>query len=1035
MRIFLIVFLFNLSCPLLGQLNGKYTFRHIDQSDGLLHSTVIGIEQDKKGFMWILTQGGLQRFDGIRFVTFLETDNPVSGLIGDTLLNQISVITNQTMHRLDLNTNKFHTYSVSDVIREDTINSKAFYTTKTGDTLLITPEGVILYEKNSKKILSSTFNDHPGTTHQSTYIFYDKSAGNYYTHHYNQLIIANTKTNNVMASNDEDPGDPLLKVLKKMHPKDYDSRYSFIDHDQNLWITRWDDSLYRYHIPTREFFSYSLKNVVNRQGGEEKAERTILVNEIYEDRQTNLWFATENAGLLRYNRAKDDFDFITSEEKLNNGIRYNFEIRTIFQDRDDNIWVGTDRGLSIFNPYRNYFQLIRHIEGNKASLPKQGISDIIQTNNGELLIATWGGGISVYDDQWNFVRNIKFPVSEWQDLVWCFEQNDNGTIWAGTQAGFIHIYDPTSGQFNTISPPETGSTIRQMVRDHQGNILLGLHNGKITVWNKQENRFYAYNDTDDNLHPVLKAVLSLYVDQAGRCWAGTDLGLLEFDINKRVYKSVSYFKDSLTYYFLQSIEQYNDSLLLIGSVYSGAYFFNMHTHQFSRAFKDDQLNKFSISAFKKDKAGNIWLTTNYDIIKFNPDFSTKTQFYLGKNTITSSFVYNHFYEMKDGRWVTSTSSEIICFNPGILDTDRGPNFKVEISGFKIAGKTIHIDSILAQKQPVILPFNQNFISIEFTSFDFSNILETNYSYRLNGIEKDWNSSTTKQFADYTDLKPGKYVFEVKANSGGVDSPVTSLPLIITPPWWATLGFRTLSLLVIALAIYSFLKHRIRTIRKESSLKHRIAETEMMALRAQMNPHFIFNCLNSIDNLIQTDQKDKATTYLAKFARLIRAILENSKNNVIPCWKDLEALKLYLDMEALRWDNKINYQLQIDAQIQHGDYKVPPMIIQPFVENAIHHGLLNKKGADKKLDITVSLEGGDIKYTIIDNGVGRLKAAEYKQVNKTSQLAYGIQITKDRVDLFNQRHHQSVHITDLYDIRREAAGTKVEIWLNTQSEST
>jgi sensor histidine kinase YesM len=138
------------------------------------------------------------------------------------------------------------------------------------------------------------------------------------------------------------------------------------------------------------------------------------------------------------------------------------------------------------------------------------------------------------------------------------------------------------------------------------------------------------------------------------------------------------------------------------------------------------------------------------------------------------------------------------------------------------------------------------------------------------------------------------------------------------------------------------------------------------------------------------------------------------------------------METLRWDRKIQYSVRVDPAVRNGDFKVPPMVIQPFVENAIHHGLLNKSGSDKRLDISVDLDGDNIKYTIIDNGVGRTKAAEYRNINKPSHASFGIQITKDRIDLFNQNQDQSVKITDLYNDRNEPAGTKAEVWLATQN---
>ncbi len=259
------------------------------------------------------------------------------------------------------------------------------------------------------------------------------------------------------------------------------------------------------------------------------------------------------------------------------------------------------------------------------------------------------------------------------------------------------------------------------------------------------------------------------------------------------------------------------------------------------------------------------------------------------------------------------------------------------------------------------------------------------------------------------------------------------------------NFFTQQHLQILSTISTLMANKIKSIEAEQSahrahiemysMKDQLSQAKVEALRSQMNPHFIFNCLNSIDNLIQTDQKEKATDYLAKFARLIRAILENSKNNTVPCWKDLETLELYLEMEKLRWDNKIACTLTIASEIQLGDYKVPPMIVQPFIENAIHHGLLNKVSGDKNLDIDVHLEENNIKYTITDNGVGRQKAGEYKKLNRPSQASFGMQITKDRINLFNQGYQIDARISDLFNSEHAAAGTKVEVWLTTQPLNT
>lgn len=217
-----------------------------------------------------------------------------------------------------------------------------------------------------------------------------------------------------------------------------------------------------------------------------------------------------------------------------------------------------------------------------------------------------------------------------------------------------------------------------------------------------------------------------------------------------------------------------------------------------------------------------------------------------------------------------------------------------------------------------------------------------------------------------------------------------------------------------------------------SMNEQLTKAKLEALQSQMNPHFVFNCLNSIDNLIQMDEKEKATVYLSKFAKLIRSILENASSNTVPCWKDMETLKLYLELEALRFDNKFTYEILITEQVLNGDYKVPALLIQPFVENAIHHGLLSKKEEDKQLCVAVSVEGNYLRYLIEDNGVGRQMAAAYKAINKPAYASMGIQITAERINLFNRYKNGSVKITDLKDQVGKARGTKVEVNLLIQS---
>lgn len=209
-----------------------------------------------------------------------------------------------------------------------------------------------------------------------------------------------------------------------------------------------------------------------------------------------------------------------------------------------------------------------------------------------------------------------------------------------------------------------------------------------------------------------------------------------------------------------------------------------------------------------------------------------------------------------------------------------------------------------------------------------------------------------------------------------------------------------------------------------------AELETQILRSQMNPHFIFNSLNSIENFIMQNEKRLASDYLNKFSRLIRSILDSSRDEVVPVEKDMEVLKLYTDLEQLRFSNKFSCHIHTDPQLINGDYVVPSLLIQPYVENAIVHGIAHSNKEQLQLSVTAVLDGDHIKYVIQDNGIGRAKAEEYNRQNKPGHKSVGLQITADRIAHFNHdgAESNSVKVVDLYNEYNEPCGTKVEVLL-------
>jgi LytS/YehU family sensor histidine kinase len=236
---------------------------------------------------------------------------------------------------------------------------------------------------------------------------------------------------------------------------------------------------------------------------------------------------------------------------------------------------------------------------------------------------------------------------------------------------------------------------------------------------------------------------------------------------------------------------------------------------------------------------------------------------------------------------------------------------------------------------------------------------------------------------------------------------------------------SLAVLLIGSIFYRSNKMRMR--HEIVQQQHKASELEMQALRAQMNPHFIFNSLNSINMFILENNKLQASEYLSKFSRLVRLILQNSQEALIPLGRELEALELYLELEALRFDNKFEYKIAVDDDVDTTVLKVPPLIIQPYAENAIWHGLMHKK---EKGHLRIELYEQDeiLLCKVIDDGIGRKKAAELKTKSASTHKSMGMRITADRIAMMQQQKQNgtSISITDLVLSDGSAEGTEVLI---------
>jgi sensor histidine kinase YesM len=289
---------------------------------------------------------------------------------------------------------------------------------------------------------------------------------------------------------------------------------------------------------------------------------------------------------------------------------------------------------------------------------------------------------------------------------------------------------------------------------------------------------------------------------------------------------------------------------------------------------------------------------------------------------------------------------------------------------------------------------------------------------LKGEEPDWSPLSQRSIATYSNLSPGEYTFLVRSCNGGGhcnESP-QQVHLIILAPFWQKSWFLWAMIGAGSLVLFLIFYFRIQTVRRSAQRKNMrleleksVVELEQKALRLQMNPHFIFNTLNSIQGLIATKDTKTARLYLSKFSKLMRETLENSRESLISVEEEVSSLSHYLDLEKFSHGDTFEYNINVSEGAEI--FMIPPLLVQPFAENAIIHGLLPKNGGGL-LDIRFREEGGSLVIEIEDNGVGRISAAANNAQKSSYHKSTGLQVTQERLDLINNNGAGGIEIIDL-----------------------
>ena len=520
----------------------------------------------------------------------------------------------------------------------------------------------------------------------------------------------------------------------------------------------------------------------------------------------------------------------------------------------------------------------------------------------------------------------------------------------------------------------------------------------------------------------------LSLKSKGRCFKVYNDSILYVGCNDGLYKL------NLIHNTQQKIETINTAVSKIITSSNGTIYFTTKGQGLFKLINDVAYNiklgdnNYILNDIIEDKNKHLWISANDGLIELR---NINKKYKVEKYNTSNGLVSNNIGQLTiNNDYLYVSSPDGICkfpVNQNLLN-ETPPN--LYINTIKINDKIINYNG-----QELNLKYNENTIVIVVDRFTFKKGKNETILYKLKEQNNEYKKSSTN-ILSFENLPPNNYELIICAvNNDGIKSvkPI-AVKFIIHPPFWVTTWFVVGIIILILLIGYFITRKIIKNIKSKEKEKTRInkliSESQLSALQSQMNPHFIFNAINSIQNYVLNKKEDEAYNYLAKFSKLIRMVLNNSRENILTLQVELETLNLYIELEQLRFDNSFEYQLNIAEELDLFDIEIPTMLIQPYVENAIWHGLMNLSGERKgELKIDISIESNLLKVVIEDNGIGRVKSNQFKRESIHHSVA--MKLTEERLEMINKMENTEnvkVLVSDLHDEKLRACGTRVELFL-------
>lgn len=727
----------------------------------------------------------------------------------------------------------------------------------------------------------------------------------------------------------------------------------------------------------------------------------------------------------------------------------------VYIDRSGTLWLSYD-GEGIGWMETNAPKVTHLTVSPKAGNSDFHIEPIIGTSSGDVLIGTENAGLMQWFSRTGECKPIQLGITP-PKIV-------------------FHFYKPHAKEGTLVSVPRQVYWLDQSGRCRllkclsmdggtlQSSIYYFFETPNGVLYGCSKQRLYRL--TLDEMHDLLQCELvwtsehkdaNLYVGHADNHHVylnegDTHLVMLtssNFEVVARLpHKRIS----TMTHHLGQ------DGLIWIGSTEQGLCSWNVYQpEQGPTPFLNHYGGEWAIRSMLCDRRGKLWLGTGTGLWCVDPDNRSMARFTQSDGLSEDALQWKAISQMPDGGIVAGSRNALNFLDTTVVERSfhRPP---IQLTGLKLLDTKIWQEGNIGEARRLSLKYNDNTLSFDFVALDFSDPAEVRLRYRLDGYDEpgkwvDAGAGNTG-FARYAQLAPGHYQLQIMAaNSDGVWDPTPkTLDISIAPPFWQTWWFGALMAAVLAGLLYALFQARLRRERQKqqlaleraeqarraaqleadnAKLATAVAEQEranteirLQTLRLQMNPHFIFNSLNSINSFILRRQPEQASNYLDDFAQLMRWTLDRSDREMVSLQEELDMLGRFVGLEARRLPFPLRWECSVAETLDSWDIEVPALLLQPFLENAIWHGLLPKQG-EGFLRLTIEQKGDLLVCCITDNGVGRAAASRSRPTGHVSKAE---SITRKRLEAHDRRCGQagisSLSIEDLFHANGVPAGTKV-----------